>query len=118
MAALPSAANVHDTRLIPDALCLAMVVCASIPRLYACARYDNGNNRWPCSREGIQHNILKTGQPLASGLGRTRCIVEHANAWLLANKRLDRRHDRPGAISDALHTMACVSVTAYRRVEF
>ena len=118
VAALPSAANVHDTKLFPDLLRLAMVVCASIARLYADAGYDSADNRWLCLREGIQPIIRKTGQPHGSGLGRIRCVVEHANAWLLANKRLDRRHDRLGVIIDALLTMACISVIANRLVEF
>ncbi len=44
LAALPSAANVHDTRLFPDLLQLAMVVCASIARLYADPGYDSADN--------------------------------------------------------------------------
>ena len=35
LAAVPSAANVHDTRLFPHLLGLAQVVCAAIGRLYA-----------------------------------------------------------------------------------
>jgi hypothetical protein len=35
----------------------------------------------------------KTGEPHRSGFGSTRCVVEHANTLLLANKRLDRRND-------------------------
>jgi len=118
LAALPSAANVHDTRLLPDLLRLAMVVCASIARLYADAGYDSADNRWLCLREGIQPIIRKIGQPHGSGLGQVRCIVEHVNAWLLANKRLDRRHDRRGAIVDALLTAACIFVVAARLVKF
>ncbi|MCW2243548.1 IS5 family transposase [Azospirillum canadense] len=94
VAALPSAANVHDTRLFPDLLRLAMVACAGLARLFADAGYDSADNRWLCLREGIQPVIRKIGQPHGSGLGQVRCIVEHANAWLLANKRLDRCHDR------------------------
>jgi len=37
---VPSAANVHDTRLFPHLLRLAQVVCAAIGRLYADAGYD------------------------------------------------------------------------------
>ena len=40
LAAIPSAANVHDTRLFPHLLRLAQVVCAAIGRLYADAAYD------------------------------------------------------------------------------
>lgn len=52
------------------------------------------------------------------GLGQVRWIIEHANAWLLASKRLDRRHGRLGAIVDALLTAACILVVAARLVEF
>ncbi|WP_425490048.1 transposase [Azospirillum tabaci] len=116
LAALPSAANVHDTKLFPDLLRLAMVVCASIARLYADAGYVSADNRWLCLREGIQPS--KIGQPHGSSLGQVRCIVEHANARLLANKRLCRRHDRLGAIVDALLTAACIFVIATRLVQF
>jgi len=43
-----------------------------------------------------------------------RCIVEHDCAWLLANKRLDRRHDRLGRVILALLTAACIFVVAKR----
>lgn len=97
---------------------LAMDVCASIARLYADAGYDSADNRWLCLREGIQPLIRKIGQPHGSRLGQIRCVVEHANAWLLANKCLDRRHDRLGAIVDALLNVACIFVVAARLVEF
>ena len=38
---VPSAANVHDTRLFPHLLRLAQVVCAAIGKLYADAAYDS-----------------------------------------------------------------------------
>jgi hypothetical protein len=54
------------------------------------------------------------GAPHGSGLGAVRCIVEHDRAWLLANKRLDRRHDRLGRVILALLTAARVFVIANR----
>ena len=69
LAAVPSAANVHDTRLFPHLLGLAQVVCAAIGRLYADAAYDSADNRGLCAREGIQPHIRKVGQPHGSGLG-------------------------------------------------
>ena len=39
-------------------------------------------------------------------------MVEHDCAWLLANKRLDRRQDRLGRIVLALLTAACIFVVA------
>ena len=111
---VPSAADVHDTRLFPHLLRLALAVCAAIGRLYADAAYDSAENRGLCAREGIQPFIREVGQPHGSGLGTVRCIVEHDCAWLLADKRLDRRHDRLGRMILALLTAACILVVANR----
>jgi hypothetical protein len=35
-------------------------------------------------------------------------VVEHANAWLHSNKRLDRQNDRLTTIIEALLTAACI----------
>src|SRR5918993_4247116 len=114
IAALPSAANVHDTMLFPALLRRALVVCAAIARLYADAAYHSAENRKLCAAEGILPLIRERGEPHGSGLGTVRCVVEHANAWLLANKRLDRRNDRLTSIIDALLTTACIFVIANR----
>ena len=114
LAALPSAANVHDTMLFPALLRRALVVCAAITRLYADAAYHSAENRRLCAAEGILPLIRERGEPHGSGLGTVRCVVEHANAWLLANKRLDRRNDRLTNIIDALLTTACIFVIANR----
>ena len=111
---VPSAASVHDTRLFAHLLRLAQVVCAAIGRLYADAGYDGAENRGLCAREGIQPSIREVGRPHGSGLGSVRCMVEHDCAWLLANKRLDRRHDRLGRVILALLTAACIFVIANR----
>src|SRR5215216_5882901 len=109
---VPSAANVHDTRLFPHLLHLAQVVCAAIGRLYADAGYDSADNRALCLRDGIQPHIRKIGEAHGSGLGRVRSVVEHDCAWLLANKRLDRRQDRLGHIILTLLTAACIFIVA------
>jgi transposase len=114
LAAVPSAANVHDTRLFPHLLRLAQVVCAAIGRLYADAAYDSADNRTLCLRDGIQPHIRKVGEPHSSGLGTVRSVVEHGCAWLLANKRLDRRQDRQGHIILALLQAACIFIVASR----
>jgi transposase len=111
---VPSAANVHDTRLFPHLLRLAQVVCAAIGQLYADAGYDSAENRDLCLRDGIEPHIRKVGEAHGSGLGSVRCVVEHDCAWLLANKRLDRRHDRLGRVILALLTAACIFVIANR----
>ena len=93
---------------------LAQVACASIGKLYADAGYDSAENRDLCRHDGIQPHIRKIGTAHGSGLGRIRCVVEHHCAWLLANKRLDRRHDRRGHIISALLGAACIFITANR----
>jgi len=115
---VPSAANVHDTRLFPHLLRLALAVCAAIGRLYADAGYDSADNRGLCLRDGIEPHIRKVGEAHGSGLGSVRCVVEHDCAWLLANKRLDRRHDRLGRMILALLTTACIFVIANRLSPF
>ena len=114
LGAVPSAANVHDTRLFPHLLRLAQVVCAAIGRLYAEAAYASADNRRLCRQDGIQPFIREVGEPHGSGLGAVRCVVEHDCAWLLANKRLDRRQDRLGRIILALLTAACIFIIANR----
>ena len=111
---VPSAANVHDTRLFPHLLRLAQVVCAAIGRLYADAGYDSADNRGLRLRDGIEPHIRKVGEPHGSGLGAVRCVVEHGCAWLLTNKRLDRRQDRLGRVILALLTAACIFIIANR----
>ena len=114
LAVVPSAANVHDTRLFPHLLRLAQVVCAVIGRLYADAGDDSAENRALCRQDGIQPHIRKVGEPHGSGLGSVRCVVEHGCAWLLANKRLDRRQDRLGRTVLALLHAACIFIIANR----
>ena len=114
LGAVPSAANVHDTRLFPHLPRLAQVVCAAIGRLYADAGHDSAGNRGLCLQDGIEPHIRKVGEPHGSGLGATRCIVEHDCAWLLADKRLDRRQDRLGRMVLALLNTACIFIIANR----
>ncbi len=114
LAVVPSAANVHDTRLFPHLLRLAQVICAAIGRLYADAAYDSAANRGLCLQDGIEPYLRKVGEAHGSGLGAVRCVVEHDCAWLLANKRLDRRQDRLGRVILALLTAACIFIIAKR----
>jgi hypothetical protein len=109
---------VHDTRLFPHLLRLAHVACAAIDRLYADAGYDSAANRGLCLQDSIQPCIRGVGEPHGSGLGAVRCVVEHDCAWLLANKRLDRRQDRLGRVILALLTAACIFIIANRSSAF
>jgi hypothetical protein len=93
------------------------MVCAAIARLHADSVYDSIDNRMFCLAEGILPLIRDRGEPHGSGLGTVRYLVEHANAWLLANKRLDRDNDRTTITIGALLTAACVFVIASRLMD-
>jgi len=95
-----------------------MVACAAVARLYADAGYDGADIPVALLARGYPARHPQAGQPHGPGLGQIRCIVVHANAWLLANKRADRRHDKLGAIIDALLTAACIVIVAARLVAF
>jgi transposase len=118
LGAVASAANVNDTEMCPELLRLARVVCARIGRLYADAGYESADNRWLCLRAGLQPVIRHKGTDHGSGLGVVRSIVENANAWILNNKRLDRRQDRSAAVIQSLLTAACIFVVAKRLADF
>jgi IS5 family transposase len=65
LGAVPSAANVHDTRLFGHLLHLALAVCGTIARLYADAGYDSAENRKLCLREGIQPQSARLAERTA-----------------------------------------------------
>src|SRR3954447_3409356 len=111
---VPSAVDVHDTRLFPRLPRPARMVCAAIGKLCADAGYDSAESRGLCLRDGIQPCVRQVGAPHGSGPGTARCIVEHDCARLLADKRLDRRHDRLGRVVLALLTAARIFVVANR----
>jgi hypothetical protein len=112
LAAVPSAANLHDTRLFRHLLQLAQIVGAAIAKLLGDAGYDSADISALCLRHDIRPCIRKVGEPHGSGLGAVRYAVEHSCAWLLANKRLDRRQDRLGRVILALPTAACIFIVA------
>ena len=67
-----------------------------------------------CLAGAILPFIRKIGEAHGSGIGTMRCVVEHANAWMLANKRLDRRNGRLTIVIDVLLTAACIFLIAKR----
>jgi hypothetical protein len=94
---------------------LAQVVRAAIGRPYANAACNNAEDRGLRLRDGIQpRRTREVGQPHGPGLGLVRRVVEHDGAWLLADKRPDRRQDRLGPAILALPTAACTFVIANR----
>ena len=118
LAAVASAANVNDTRLLRHLLNRALVVCANVGHLIADAGYDSQDHRAYCRMRGVLPLIRARGDKHGSNLGAIRHVVENAISWLLMNKRLDRRHDRSTLVLQALLTAACSFIAAKRAIEF
>jgi hypothetical protein len=114
LGAIPSAADVHDTRLFPHRLHLALAVGAAAAKLHADAGCDGTDNRRLCLDQGIQPYMRRIGEAHGSGLGRARSVAERGCAWLLADKRLGRRQNRLGRVIPAFPTAACIFITASR----
>lgn len=68
--------------------------------------------------EDVGAAFISDGEPHSSGLGKVRCVVEHGCAWLLANKRLDRRQDWLERIVISLLTAAAIFIMANRLSTF
>ena len=87
---------------------------ARIATVFADKGYDAESNRDLCRSFGAEPHIHKRRQPSRSGLGGRRWPVERSNAWLLENRRLALRYDRPGFIVQSLLQAACLFLVAGR----
>jgi transposase len=85
--------------------------------VFADKGYDAAANRDLCRRSGVAPCIHTRGQPHGSGLGQRRWPVERSLAWVLENKRLDRRYDRKGVIVEALLRGACILTAASKLIQ-
>ena len=114
VACLAKAANVNDTLMFGRLFRMAHAVMVRVRTAFADNGYDTEASRDLCRQHGTEPRIHKRGQPHGSGLGKRRWPVEGANAWLLENKRLGLRYDRPGFIVDTLLQAACIFLVASR----
>jgi transposase len=116
LGAVTSAVNVQDTRMFPELPRLALVVGARIAPPRRCRLQQRGQ---PLALPARGHPTPDPENRFRAwlhgfGLDVVRSVVENANAWLLNNKRLDRRHDRSAGIIQSLLTTACIFVIANR----
>lgn len=115
LAALLSAANTHDSRLLEPLLGAAPAVKRpgrGRPRrrpakLHADKAYDFPRCRAYLRRRGILARIARRGVETHRRLGRRRWVVERTISWLLRYKRLGLRYDRSELTTSALLTLAC-----------
>jgi transposase len=110
-------ANVPDTVLFKRLFAAAFAVIVRLRTVFADKGYDAEANRDLCRRSGAEPCIHTRGQPHGSGLGQRRWPVERSLAWLLENKRLDRRYDRKGFIVEALLRGACIFTAVSKLIQ-
>ena len=117
LACAVTGANVPDTVLFKRLFMEAFAVIVRIRTVLADKGYDAEANRDLCRRSGAKPRIHMRGRPHGSGLGKRRWPVERSLAWVLLNKRLDRRWDRKGFIIEALLRGACIFTALSKLVQ-
>ena len=114
VACAATAANVNDTLLFERLFLTAFAVVAKIGTVFADKGYDAEHHRGLCRAFGAEPRLHERRRPRGSGLGKRRWPVERSNAWLLENKRLALRYDRPGFVVQSLLQAACLFLVAGR----
>lgn len=114
LAALVSAANPHDSRLLVALVDRVGPVRGRIgrprrrpERLYADKAYDFSRCRRALRARGICARIARRKVQSARRLGRQRWKVERTIAWLLEHRRLQVRYERLAAVLEGLLQLAC-----------
>ena len=120
LAALVSAANVHDSRLLEPLVDAVPPIWRPLgepgrPRrrpakLHGDKGYDYPVLRRVLRRRGIAPRIARRGVESSERLGRHRWKVERTLAWVLAFRRLTVRYDRHAASVLAFLHLACVLI--------
>jgi len=127
LAAVISAANVHDSRMLEEAVDAVPGVRGGrggMPRkrpykLHADKGYDFRRCRRSLYVRGIVPRIARRGVESSERLGRYRWVVEQTLSWLNRFKCLKMRYERLAAAHLALLVLACALLcfrVAMRRV--
>jgi transposase len=118
LAALLSAANVHDSRMlleVVDAIEPVKRKQKGRPRkrpkkLHAAKAYDARPLRCALRQRGITPRIARKGIESSERLGRYRWVVERTGAWLNCFRRLRIRYERRDDIHQALLDLGCALI--------
>lgn len=119
---LISAANTHDSRLLLPLLDTMPAIRSPRGRprrrpgkLHADKAYDQRQLRTEVRRRGIKVRIARRGVESSQRLGRHRWVVEACLAWLMNNRRLQRRYERKAEHFHGFTQLAC-ALLCYRRL--
>lgn len=119
-----SAANVHDSKLLEEAVdAISPIRKASWTPTQAsqeAARlhkgYDFPRCREALRKRGITPRIARRGIESSEKLGRYRWIVERTLSWMNRNRRLKVRYERRDDIHQAFLDLGCALI-CWRYVE-
>jgi transposase len=79
--------------------------------LYADRAYDpEAKIRKPLRKRGIIPKTAMWNVAHGSGLGKHRCIIESAFAWLFQQRRLRVRYEKRDDIHQAFLTIGCIRI--------
>ncbi len=117
LAAVLSAANVHDSKMLEAAIDAVPPIAGRRGRprhrprkLHADKGYDYARCRAALRARGITPRIARRGQDSSQHLGRHRWVVERTFAWLNRFRRLRVRYERRADIHQAFLTLGCVLI--------
>jgi IS5 family transposase len=118
LAALLSAANLHDSRMLLEVVdAIEPVRChrRGRPRkrpykLHADKAYDSQELRVELRRRAITPRIARRGIESSEKLGRYRWVVERTGAWLNCFRRLRVRYERRHDIHQAFLNLGCALI--------
>ena len=117
LAVVLSAANVHDSKVLEEAV--DAIEPIKRPRgepgrprkrpekLHADKGYDFGRCRKALRKRGIKARIARRGIESSEKLGRHRWVVERTLAWLARYRRLTVRYERRADIHEAFLHLGC-----------
>ncbi len=117
LAVVLSAANVHDSKVLEEAVDAIEPIKRSRakpgrPRkrpkkLHADKAYDFPRCREALRKRGIKARIARRGIDSSEKLGRHRWVVERTMAWLSKYRRLTVRYERREDIHEAFLHLGC-----------
>ena len=115
-----SAANVHDSKVLEEAVDAIEPIKRPRGRpgrprkrpkkLHADKGYDFPRCRKALRRRGIKARIARRGIDSSERLGRHRWVVERTLAWFGRWRRLAVRYERRADISEAFHRFAAAPI--------
>jgi IS5 family transposase len=123
LSVIHSAANVHDSKLLEEAVDAISPIRKPCGRprkrpekLHADMGYDFPRCREALRKRGITPRIARRGIESSEKLGRYRWIVERTLSWMNRNRRLKVRYERREDLHQAFLDLGCALI-CWRYIE-